>query len=129
MLIVCNGVFKSGSSWLHAIILEILKLRKISIATANKKYTNNEDSPTTIIESKLEEFLLQEDYKTVHYITKSHYYKLKTLSREYDKHVKFVFIERDVKDAVISHFHHFKNKFSLSMEFSTYYYLLGRILV
>ena len=27
MLVICNGSFKSGSSWLHAIILEIFRIK------------------------------------------------------------------------------------------------------
>ena len=37
MLIICNGVFKSGSTWLHAIVTELLFLRDIKISTINKK--------------------------------------------------------------------------------------------
>ena len=31
MVIICNGAFKSGSTWLFLIIEEILKLKKIII--------------------------------------------------------------------------------------------------
>lgn len=127
MLIVCNGVFKSGSSWLHAIVIEILRVKNIPLSKVKKRYTNNVNSPTTIIESKLEEFLAQEDYKISNYITKSHYYKINTLSKKYNKHVKFIFIERDIKDAVISHFHHFNNKFSIKVNFLFYYFFIGRL--
>ena len=61
MLIICNGVFKSGSTWLHAIILEILKINKIKLTDVPSKYTNNIDSPTTIVESKLLKFLDNEN--------------------------------------------------------------------
>ena len=49
MLIVCNGAFKSGSSWLHAIIVEVLRVNKIYIHDVPTKYTNNINSPTTIV--------------------------------------------------------------------------------
>ena len=38
MLIICNGVFKSGSSWLHAIIIEVLKINKIQLNKVPKNY-------------------------------------------------------------------------------------------
>ena len=70
MLIVCNGIFKSGSTWLHAIVLEIIKMNNIQLTDVPHFYTNNTLSPTTIIESKLKHFLLTEDYIDKHYITK-----------------------------------------------------------
>ena len=127
MLIICNGVFKSGSSWLHSIVIEILREHNLLLSIVDEKYTNNINSPTTIIESNLIEFISKEDYKKNNYITKSHYHKIDTLSRKYDKNVKFIFIDRDIKDAIISHYHHFKNKFSLKISFSSYYFFIGKL--
>ena len=78
MLIICKGNFKSGSTWLHFIVSEILKLKGINILDTKDKYTNNVNSPTSIIESKLIKFLKNEDYKTNYYLTKSHYLSKKT---------------------------------------------------
>ena len=91
MLIICNGVFKSGSSWLHAVIIEILRKHNVPVNKVPHKYTNNVHSPTTIIESKFFDFLANEDYRTNNYITKSHYYHSKTLQRYYDKKIYFFF--------------------------------------
>ena len=129
MLIVCNGVFKSGSSWLHAIILEILRKNNISVDKVPYKYTNNIKSPTTIIESKLFEFLANEDYRAKNYITKSHYYLSKTMQRQYDEKIYFFFVERDVRDAIVSHYHHIKKKYSFlrGLGFDSYYLFLGKL--
>ena len=127
MLIICNGVFKSGSSWLHAIIIEVLRLNKICIHDVPTKYTNNVNSPTTIVESKLFDFLKKEDYHTRNYITKSHYYHSRTINEHYGSDIHFFFVQRDIKDAIVSHFHHLKKKYFFIRSFNFYYFLIGRL--
>ena len=127
MLIICNGIFKSGSTWLHAIILEVLKINNINLTDVPIKYTNNIDSPTTIIESKFSEFLDNENHIKSNYITKSHYYLEKTMMRDYDSNIHFFFVERDVRDAVVSHYHHLKKKYTFIRGFNMYYLFIGRL--
>jgi len=127
MLIICNGVFKSGSTWLHAIVLEILRANNIQLNVVPNNYTNNINSPTTIIESKLMEFLSKEDYINNNYITKSHYYLDETINRRYGNQIFFFFVERDVRDAIVSHYFHIRKKYRLSFSFKLYYYMLGRL--
>jgi hypothetical protein len=126
MLIICNGAFKSGSTWIHAIVLEVLKANKINLLDTPRHYTNNINSPTTIIESKLFEFLDNENYVKNNYITKSHYFLKKTINRDYDSDIFFLFVERDVRDAVVSHFYHLKKKYKFIGSFSLYYLFIGR---
>lgn len=126
MLIICNGTFKSGSTWLHLIVVELLKICNIEIDSVPAEYTNNLNSPTTIIESKLNQFLKYEDCLTNNYITKSHYLRKATLIQKYTDSVRFLFITRDPKDAIVSHYYHIKNKYNISISFNLYYYLLGR---
>ena len=127
MLIICNGVFKSGSSWLHAITIEILKSRNIIPSEIDERYTNNIDSPTPIIESKFWEFLVNEDYDNNYYINKSHFFKNNTINRKYPDSVVFLFSERNIKDSIVSHFFHLKNKYSFIRNFSVYYWTIGRL--
>ncbi|MAW21300.1 MAG: hypothetical protein CMD16_02750 [Flavobacteriales bacterium] len=127
MLIICNGVFKSGSSWLHAIVIEVLRMNKVCIHEVPSSYTNNINSPTTIVESKLFDFLENEDYRKRNYITKSHYYQSKTLTRDYDSDIYFLFVERDVRDAIVSHYHHLKKKYFFIKGFNLYYFFIGRL--
>lgn len=126
MLIICNGAFKCGSSWLHAVLVELLKIKKISLSRIPDYYTNDVHSPTKIIESKLDDFVLQESYEKQNYITKSHFFKESTLSSPYSSDVKFLFVEREVKDAIVSHYYHMKNKFRINISFSFYYAVLGK---
>ena len=58
MLIICNGAFKSGSSWLHAILVELTIVQKLNLEKVPIKYSNDVNSPTTIVESQLSNFLI-----------------------------------------------------------------------
>jgi len=126
MLIICNGAFKSGSSWLHAILVQLSIVRKLNLKKVPVNYTNDVNSPTTIIESRLQDFLLKEDYKSENYLTKAHFFKESTLKNEYFDDVKLFFIERNIKDAVVSHYFHIRNKYRFKINFALYYYFLGR---
>ena len=126
MLIICNGAFKSGSSWLHAILVELSIVKKLNLQKVPQKYTNDINSPTTIIESQLENFLLIEDYNLNNYLTKSHFFKNKTLRRKYSDNVKILFVERDMRDAIVSHYFHIINKYRYKLSFSFYYFFIGR---
>ncbi|MAO72353.1 MAG: hypothetical protein CMD02_07615 [Flavobacteriales bacterium] len=127
MLIVCNGIFKSGSTWLHAIVLEILKIKEVRVSKIDKKYTNNVKSPTPIIESKFEEFLRNEDYKNRTFVNKSHFFQVSTLNKNYNESVVFLFSERDLKDSIVSHYFHVKKKYNYISSFSIYYWTIGRL--
>jgi hypothetical protein len=126
MLIICNGAFKSGSSWLHAILVELSIVKKLNLQKVPEKYTNDINSPTTIIESQIENFLLTEDFDLNNYLTKSHFFKKKTLRKKYSNSVKILFIERDMRDAIVSHYFHIINKYKYKLNFSFYYFFIGR---
>lgn len=126
MLIICNGAFKSGSSWLHAIVVELIAVKKINLFKVPVKYTNDINSPTTIVESKLKLFIENEDYDFKNYLTKSHFLDDNTLKMNFSDNIRILSIERDIRDAVVSHFYHIKNNYRLNLSFSVYYFLLGR---
>ena len=126
MLIICNGAFKSGSSWLHAILVELTIVKKLNMQKVPIKYTNDVNSPTTIVESQLSNFLILEDFISNNYLTKSHFFKKQTLKKTYPANVIFIFIERDMRDAIVSHYFHIKNKYRNKISFSLYYFFVGR---
>ena len=125
MLVICNGSFKSGSSWLHAIILEIFRIKKQPIKDIPFKYNPNINSPTRILENKIFDFIKIEDYNTSHYVTKSHYFSEKVFKKKYSENVKFIFIQRDIKDAIVSHFYHFKQYRYRNISFEKYFRYIG----
>ena len=126
MLIICNGAFKSGSSWLHAILVELTIVKNLNLQKVPVRYTNDINSPTTIIESRLKEFLTTEDYVVNNYLTKSHFFKESTLRQNYPSDVKILFIERDRRDAIVSHYFHVRNRYRFKIGFPIYYALIGR---
>lgn len=128
MLVLCNGAFKSGSTWLHAIVKEMLHIKKVDIEEIPERFWLHADSPTKIIESKLINFLSEYQKEIQHkvFLTKSHFFRESTHKRKYSKDVFFLFIRRDIGDAVVSHYHHFINTYRIKISFNVYYYLIGR---
>jgi len=125
MLIICNGTFKSGSSWLHAIISDILELKNVPLTKIPISYNPNITSPTRILEKNLDLFVKKEDCFNCNYLTKAHFFNKKTLSRTYDNEVRFIFVNRDIKDAIVSHYFHFINYRKSKWSFDRYFNLIG----
>jgi hypothetical protein len=126
MLIICNGAFKSGSTWVHALVDVILEVRSVPMTDIPEKYNLGKSPVSKITESMLFEFCNNENIVEKNYLTKAHFFQVDTLSREYSENVKFIFVERDLRDAIVSHFHHLKVYRNLKCSFSTYYRFLGR---
>tara|TARA_B100000214_G_scaffold141453_1_gene101125 strand:- start:4657 stop:5445 length:789 start_codon:yes stop_codon:yes gene_type:complete len=125
MLIICNGTFKSGSSWLHAIVVEILRIKSIKVSEIPISYNFNTSSPTRILERNLRDFIIKEDLIRKIYVTKSHYFRSDTLSYKYSDSVVFLFIKRDLKDAIVSHYFHFRNYRIRRISFTIYFWCFG----
>jgi len=125
MLIICNGTFKSGSSWLHHIIQEILRLRNIKVSDIPISYNRDVKSPTRILEKNLQGFILNEDINNNFYLTKAHYFQKDTLNRIYSEDIVFFFINRDIRDSIVSHYHHFINFRKMNISFTTYFRFIG----
>lgn len=125
MLVICNGTFKSGSSWIHAIVLEIFRIKDINTDVIPINYNPDIKSPTRILENNLPNFLKNEDFKKFNYITKAHYFSNKVMIEKYSTDVRFIFITRNVKDAIVSHFHHFNNYRNKGLGFNRYFKFIG----
>ena len=125
MLILCNGTFKSGSSWLHAIVLEICRTHQLDLSTIPLRYSSNIFSPTRIIEKRFNQFIRDEDFVSNHFLTKSHYFSKETFKQRYPDSIYFLFIQRDIKDALVSHYFHFLTYRKLSISFKTYFKYIG----
>lgn len=129
MIVFCNGVFKSGSTWLHAIVQEIFHIKKIKLEEIPQRFWLHKDSPTKIVESQLLSFIesYEDDIKDKFFLTKSHFFQKETHERKYPKDVIFLFITRDTKDAIVSHYHHFNNSNKIKVTFNFYYWTIGRL--
>ena len=126
MLVICNGAFKSGSSWLHALAKSVLQKNFVAITPVPKDYNTGKSPVSLISEQQLPRFIKNEDIQHNNYLTKAHFFSESTLARSYPDEVIFIFIERDLRDAIVSHYHHFKVKINKPVNFSCYYWLIGR---
>lgn len=125
MLVVSNGAFKSGSTWLYNILVEMLAIEPIPEDYLHSGWVN-----PSIQRDRLETFLTHVDFEHHTYLTKNHYSKPKQrqqlLSR---KNVYVLDIERDVKDVLVSAYYHFLRLEDSQVDFETYYWTEGRLVV
>jgi hypothetical protein len=122
MLVVANGAFKSGSTWLRDIVHQMARFEPIP-----EPYQRR-DLPHWIDPDHLPGFLDEVDYRSHHYLTKAHLSKPKyrrLLLRYPD--VRILNITRDLRDTVVSHYYHLMRERSLSLGFPTYYWTVGRL--
>lgn len=126
MLIVCNGAFKSGSTWLFNILRFTIPWVRIQPEFQSEKEWRGE----TIAEPALPQFLEKVDYHNENYIIKSHYYDINTRDRllKYD-HVYIFNIKRDIRDVIVSAYYHYKRIEGLKQTFEEYYWKRGRELI
>lgn len=103
MLVIANGAVKSGSTWLAAILLQLVEPKPIPQAFQGP------GSYPSIQRDKLRPFLRDIDYRREHYVSKSHFfYERPLLSRYRDVYV--FDITRDIPDTLISLYFHAQKK-------------------
>jgi len=121
MLVLANGAFKSGSTWLREIVRHLLPFDPIP------KQFQHPDLPHWIDERKLRSFLAAGDHRTHSYLSKSHLYDpgLRDLLLS-DDSVRVFNIKRDTRDVLVSHYFHVRRMKTISGSFSDYYWKLGR---
>ena len=92
MLVICNGAFKSGSTWVYGLVESILDCQDIPLTPIGESYGKNPNSPSKIAESKLQLFIDSEDVADHNYLTKAHFFSKETFARDYPQAVKFLFV-------------------------------------
>jgi hypothetical protein len=105
MLIVSNGAFKSGSTWLTLIVRQIGVYADMPDELKSKDWKNNSIEP-----ERIPEFLRTADVAGSDYFIKSHY-KPEDEMRPVllrSPHVKVLNIYRDPKDVLVSAYYHYK---------------------
>ena len=111
MVIICNGAFKSGSTWLFLIIEEILKLKKNNYnETLHNEWQSSKNSAFLFNDGNIKEALPHYlDKNDSFFLTKAHFLSEETyitLKENCNDELKIFFIERDLGDAIVSHYHH-----------------------
>jgi hypothetical protein len=121
MLIVSNGAFKSGSTWLYNILVELTVYPAPPVEYLNPEWRN-----PSIVPDRLS-VLLQTLTPDTNYLVKNHFGK----SHERDlllsnPHVRVLDIQRDLRDVVVSAYYHARRKEGYTSDFNTYYWEHGR---
>jgi hypothetical protein len=122
MLIISNGAFKSGSTWLFNLLINILKP-----LTVPKDYQNPEWINPSIDPAKIHKFLTTENFANHDYISKNHFCKISERELLLSYENVYIFdIVRDLKDVVVSSYFHKCNKENYRGAFHDFYWCYGR---
>ena len=124
-LILSNGNFKSGSTWVTAIIHEIYNYRNIDFPNGfqNPKHAN------WINRFSIENFLNNEKSNTRNvWVSKSHIFQKEIIDEIMinQDNIKVINIDRDIKDVLVSHYHHLINAKKIRGDFKSYFYKWGK---
>ena len=121
MLILANGAFKSGSTWLRAIVDEMVECELLPVEFQNSY------NPRLLDPIKLKPFINTVDLGKANYVLKSHlftpFYRDVVLS---NGRVSVLNIQRDLRDVLVSHYHHLVREGKVRSDFHRYYWFIGR---
>lgn len=122
MLVLANGAFKSGSSWLRAIVDEIKPFDEIP-----PEYRNPLHKKAWLDKHKIRPFLESGLHRSNDYLSKGHIYgrRYRDLLLAYPE-VYVLDIVRDTRDAIVSHYYHFKRLYKVDWDFERFYWRVGR---
>jgi hypothetical protein len=121
MLLVCNGAYKSGSTWLFRILQHMTGFQGVPAAYAAPGWAGNGIHPPL-----LQRFLSRENYRDENFIIKAHFFEHyhQLLGR---RHLKIVNIRRDTRDVVVSAYFYERLKAAGREESAVdYYHRRGR---
>lgn len=129
MIIICNGAFKSGSTWLYLIVEELLKLKKVSFnEEINTKWVSTKNNNFLFSDSSIHQAIPAYQQKKGAYLSKTHLLEKESYKflKDSSGDVKVLFIARNLGDAVISHYHHVITQTGKKISFNKYYKMIGR---
>jgi len=123
MLIIANGAFKSGSTWLRNLVRQMAEYAPIP------KAYQRPGLETWIDPGRFAAFLKNVDCRSANYITKSHLYHKRYVSLLLGhEDVRVLCIARDLRDVLVSHYFHMirEGQIRESRPFASYYWSIGR---
>jgi hypothetical protein len=125
MLIVCNGAYKSGSTWLFNIVRALG-----GFASPDPRFLNPRWKNPSIAPERLHAFLEQTDPEQRDYLVKQHFFTRRERDLLYAAPgVKVLDIERDLRDMVVSAYHHHVRATRFVGAFKDFYWIEGRMIV
>ena len=122
MLVLANGAFKSGSTWLYVTIQRLTGFPPTPEEFRNPNWRNHSIDP-----NKLADALANVDYHTNNYIVKTHFGK----PEERDlilscTDVYVLNIKRDIRDVVVSAYYHEIRNLNYDGSFEEFYWQHGK---
>lgn len=122
MLVIANGAFKSGSTWLFNIVRELAPF-----ASPPDIYLNPHWIDPSIAPDKLRDFIEHGDYAHRDYLVKNHLGRRWQVGLLCDRpHAQVLNIERDLRDVVVSAYYHHQRRGVEYADFSDFYWVHGR---
>jgi hypothetical protein len=125
ILVISNGNFKSGSTWVTAIVKELIKNK-------NVLFPDNFQEPihrNWLNRYKIGSFINSEKFnKEQTWISKAHIYQKDLIYEilQNQDNIKLINIDRDVKDVIVSHYHHLKSLEKINLDFKSYFDSWGK---
>jgi len=124
MLLVDNGTFKSGSTWLGRIIRGLKLFERPPERFLSEAWKNPHIPP-----GKLRAFLLDCEIKETDYFVKAHYGKLATRNMLLGhSDVRVALITRDLRDVIVSAYFHYQRTSQLDQTFDKFFWTRGRLI-
>jgi hypothetical protein len=121
MLIVSNGAFKSGSTWLYNILVELTGFAPPPAEYLNPEWRNPSIAPEQL-SALLQTLTPEKNYLVKNHFGKAHERDLLLSNPD----VRVLDIERDLRDVVVSAYYHVRRKEGYTADFNTYYWEQGR---
>lgn len=123
-LVLANGAFKSGSTWLREILLHLLE-----VAT-NFEFPSEyavRGLPWWIRPERIDKFMKDSRSSDSVFISKSHIFLGNEVAQICRcENIYVINISRDSSDVAVSAFHHFSREFGIKIPFNVWYWLIGR---
>lgn len=124
MLVVCNGAYKSGSSWLFHIVCALRDVRFPDRAYQNPAWKK----VPSIDPARLGAFLRDHDLARADYATKQHFFRPEERDLLFaHPAVRILDVERDLRDVVVSAYHHHVRLGRFCGSFESFYRVEGRL--
>lgn len=120
-LVLANGTFKSGSTWLKDVVNSMMAFEKLP-----KEFYYRSDL-SWIHPDKIQEVIRSEQL-TGPFLSKSHIFHASDIQKiKNEEAIKILLITRDIKDVIVSAYYHFRRVWKIPFTFGQYYWLIGRL--
>lgn len=119
MIVLANGAFKSGSTWLKSIAEEMMEFGEVPFDLRGPKKTNS-------VATKKLPYINSSCNADDGWISKTHFYNQVNIDHVLSSgDIKVLYISRGLQDVIVSHYYHFNNKIFFKIPFKLYFWSVG----